>query len=248
MYISPGSSLLTGLCQCAYRSLLTFLKEVVGLKYGVPGVVLAIHTFGEYPDKFHPHLHAIVTDGLFRDTGTFYAMRPTDLKPLEDLFRAEVFKFLKKEGKITDELIRKLMAWRHSGFSIDNGVRIKRDDTKGREAIAQYIIRNVFNIKKVNFVEKTQKVIYQGRMKKGKNRKNFEVYSALEFIAAITQHIPNKFSQLTRYFGFYSNKSRGLCAKVEQMEHAQDTAEEKNKEGVNIIDVSKYQPKKVPSL
>ena len=140
------------------------------------------------------------------------------------------------------------MHWRHSGFSIDNGVRIKREDTKGREAIAQYIIRNVFNIKKVKYVEKTQKVIYQGRMKKGKNRKNFEVYSALEFIAAITQHIPNKFSQLSRYFGFYSNRSRGMRAKAEQMEQTQETAEEKNKEGVNIIDVSKYQPKKVPSL
>ncbi len=80
----------------------------------------------------HPHLHAIVTDGLFRDTWTFYVMRQTDLKPLEDLFRAEIFKFLKKEGKITAELIQKLMAWHHSGFSIDNGVRIKREDTKGR--------------------------------------------------------------------------------------------------------------------
>jgi len=85
-------------------------------------------------------------------------------------------------------------------------------------------------------------------MKKGKNRKNFEVYSAEEFIAAITQHIPNKFSQLSRYFGFYSNKSRGLRAKAEQTEQTQDTAEEKNKENINIIDVSKYQPKKVPSL
>ena len=108
------------------------------------------------------------------------------------------------------------MRWCHSGCSVDNGVRIKRDDTTGREAIAQYIIRNVYNIKKVKFVEKTSKVIYQGRMKKGKNRKNFEVYSALEFIAAITQHIPNKFSQLTRYFGFYSNRSRGMWAKAEQ--------------------------------
>ncbi len=127
------------------------------MKNGVPGVVMAIHTFGEYPDKFHPHLHAIVTDGLFRDTGTFYVMRNVDISPLENLFRAEVFKFLKKEGKITAELIRKLMGWRHSGFSIDNGVRIEREDTKGREAIAQYIIRNVFNIKKVKFVEKTNK-------------------------------------------------------------------------------------------
>ena len=117
-----------------------------------------------------------------------------------------------------------------------------------RKHVAQYIIRNVFNIKKVRFVEKTQKVIYQGRMKKGKNRKNFEVYSALEFMAAITQHIPNKFSQLSRYFGFYSNKSRGLRAKAEQLEQTPGTADVNDKEGINIIDVSQYQTKKVPSL
>ena len=85
-------------------------------------------------------------------------------------------------------------------------------------------------------------------MKKGKNRKNFEVYSALEFIAAITQHIPNKFSQLSRYFGFYSNKSRGMRAKAEQVEQNSSTAEVNDKEGINIINVSQYQPKNVPSL
>jgi hypothetical protein len=33
-------------------------------------------------------------------------MRNVDLLPLEYLFRAEVFKFLGKEGKIIEELIR----------------------------------------------------------------------------------------------------------------------------------------------
>ena len=60
--------------------------------------------------KYHPHLHAIATDGLFRDTGTFYVMRQTDLKPLEDLFRAEVFKFLRKEA-YNFERIKKLIFW-----------------------------------------------------------------------------------------------------------------------------------------
>ena len=50
------------------------------------------------------------------------------------------------------------------------------------------------------------------------------------------------------YYGFYSNKSRGLRAKAEQVKHTQDTAEENTKEEINIIDVSKYKPKKVPSL
>ena len=110
VYFKHDRILLSGLCQCAYKSLLTFLREVVGLEEGVPGVAMAIHTFGASSEKWHPHLHAIVSDGLFKDTGTFYVMRDVELKPLEELFRAEVFKFLKKEGKITNELIRKMSA------------------------------------------------------------------------------------------------------------------------------------------
>ncbi len=65
VYFKHNRSLLTGLCQCAYKSLLTFLRKAVQLKEGVPGVVMAIHTFGEYPEKFHPHIH-------YRDRWTIY--------------------------------------------------------------------------------------------------------------------------------------------------------------------------------
>ncbi len=62
-------------------------------------------------------------------------MRDVDLKPLEDLFRSEVFKFLKKEGKIANELIGKLMKWKYSGFSVDNQVfLINVKETRCRRA------------------------------------------------------------------------------------------------------------------
>jgi hypothetical protein len=35
----------------------------------------------------------------------------------------------------------------------------------------------------------------------------------LDFLAEVTQHIPDTGEQLIRYYGFYSNKSRGLRAK-----------------------------------
>jgi hypothetical protein len=44
------------------------------------------------PFFLHPHLHAIVSDGLFARTGTFYVMPELDLKPLEEIFRASVSK------------------------------------------------------------------------------------------------------------------------------------------------------------
>ena len=43
--------------------------------------------------------------------------------------------------------------------------------------------------------------------------RNFEVFTPCDFIAAITQHIPDKSFQLVRYCGWYSNKMRGGRAK-----------------------------------
>jgi len=58
---------------------------------------MAIHTFGEYLDV-HPHLHALVADGLFVRSGLFYVMPDASLKPLEEMFRARVITFLVDKG------------------------------------------------------------------------------------------------------------------------------------------------------
>jgi len=107
VYFKHERQLLTRLCHCAYDSLLLFLRTAIDLPDGVPGVVMAIHTFGDYPEKYHPHIHAIVTDGLFTENGIFYVMPKVDSKPLEESFRAMVFTMLKEEEKIKkNSLIR----------------------------------------------------------------------------------------------------------------------------------------------
>jgi hypothetical protein len=246
VYFKYDRALLTRLCHCAYESLLLFLRKTIGLTDGVPGVVMSIHSFGDYPDKFHPHIHAIVSDGLFARTGTFYVMPGVDLKPLEETFRASVFKMLKEEGKIGDDLINRLMGWRNSGFSVHNGVRVRRDDDGGREALAQYIIRNTFSVEKLTYMDKTATVIYRSKMSHGNNKKNFEVYKAEEFIAAISQHIPEKSFQMVRYYGWYSNKSRGMRRK-QGIQRPGDEPVAVPKKDVEIIDVSDYQPPRIPS-
>jgi hypothetical protein len=65
-------------------------------------------------------------------------MRNVDINPLEDIFRANIFKMLKKEEKVDDDLIRKISGWKHSGFSVHNGVHIEKDNKKGREALSQW--------------------------------------------------------------------------------------------------------------
>ena len=69
LYFKYNRKLLTKLCRCAYESLLEFLRITIGLTDGVPGVVMTIHIFGNYMEKFHPHLHALVSDGFFEHQG-----------------------------------------------------------------------------------------------------------------------------------------------------------------------------------
>jgi len=245
-YFKYDRKLLGKLCHCANISLLTFLRTVIGIEDGVLGAVMTIHTFGDYC-RWHPHLHAIAADGLFRDNGMFYVMpKNADLDKLAAIFRANVLQMMKKEGKIGDALIKTIMGWRHmSGFSVHNGVRIARDDEKGKEALAQYIIRNPFSEKKLTYKEDTGMVIYKSKMTHGKDKKNFLVVTAEEFIAAIIQHIPEKSFQMVRYYGYYSNKARGVRAKEAELAEQPDSTSIPDE--IEVVDVSSYKPRRIPS-
>ncbi|MCP3892863.1 MAG: hypothetical protein GY702_28900, partial [Desulfobulbaceae bacterium] len=69
------------------KALTKFFKITLGKKIGIPGMVVAIQSFGDYA-RFHPHLHALVADGLFLESGYFFVMPKADLKPLREIFRA----------------------------------------------------------------------------------------------------------------------------------------------------------------
>ncbi len=189
-YFLYNRKLLSELCRSAHESLLVFFRTALGKPEGVIGTVMAIQTFGDYA-KWHPHIHSITADGLFDELGVFYCMpKTTDIQPLAELFRANVLKILKRKGLIDDRLIENLMKWRHTpGFSVHNGVRLARDDQKGQTAVAQYILRNPFAQGKINFNETTSMVVYKSKMTHSKGeggKKNFAVYPACDFIAAIT--------------------------------------------------------------
>ncbi len=72
---------------------------------------------------------------------------PPDSVALEKLFRYEVFKLLKAEGKINDAVIENMMAWRHSGFGVYCGHAIWPQNEEGLENLARYIIRASFSQK-----------------------------------------------------------------------------------------------------
>jgi hypothetical protein len=244
-YFLYDRKLLGKLSQCATSCLTSFFRITLGRKLGFPGIALAIQTFGDYA-KWHSHVHALVADGLFTETGNFYVMPKVAIRPLAELFRASVFKMLKDEGRLDDALIKKILTWPHiSGFSVHNEVRLQAGDAKGIENVAQYIIRNTFSMAKLSHIEKTGTVFYRSKIGHGGNKRNFLTYWPLEFIAAITQHIPERLAQMVRYYGWYSNRMRGDRQRAVLLQGESVKMETENSE-VTII--SNFRTKKISPL
>jgi hypothetical protein len=156
----------------------------------------------------------LVTDGAFSPAGWFVAFPKIDLYALEHLFRQRVLRLLLRERRIDEVVIRKLLGWRHSGFSLHNAVRIGPHDAEGRRAVAEYILRSPFSLEKLRYQATTGTIIYQSKMHPTLKR-NFEVFSATDWLAALTAHIPNAGEHLVRYYGWYSNVSRGKRRKAQ---------------------------------
>jgi len=102
--------------------------------------------------------------------------------------------------------------------------------------------RNPFSTAKLRYTPESGMVIYRSKMTHGKNRKNFALFSAEEFSAAITQHISDKSFQLLRYHGWYSKRMRGERNKTARA--AEALAKPDNR--IEIIDVTGYQPRRIP--
>ena len=65
----------------------------------------------------------------------------------------------------------------------------------------------------MTYLPQNGRVVYHSRMNQT-TRRNFEVFTAVDFLAAVTRHIPDKGAQIVKYYGWYSNKARGQRAKL----------------------------------
>ena len=203
IYFLYDRKLLAKLSKCAWNVISAYLKSTIPDDDAVPGASIAVQTYGEFFNH-NPHLHAIVSDGCFLEDGSF-KMAPTFmLKDLEEAFRYEVLKMLKKEGKINEAVIENMLSWYHSGFHVYIGDRIEPDNKTGLGNLAIYIIRACFSQERMVYIPAKKSddgianVIYTF-----KDRKSKKVFNALDWLARLVTHIPSRYEHTVRYYGFF---------------------------------------------
>jgi len=177
------------------------VRAILDRHEATPGLVVSIQTFGSYAANFHPHVHALLTDGAFTEEGEFLQLPYFDARLVEEVFRRRVLQRLHRAERLSEEFLNSLLGWAHSGFSVHGEQTVSTEDLKGAERLARYLTRGPMPLDVVEKVE-------GGRLRVRTPP------DPLDLIHALTTQIPDSGQHMVRYYGWYSNRSRGARAAV----------------------------------
>jgi Putative transposase len=119
---------------------------------------------------------------------------------------------------IGPDLIAKMRTWKHSGFHVYVGPSILQKEDAVR--VGLYIVRAPACASRLQLTDDgLLKYMAKGWLPNDQCDSLFEpagqILDALQWIAKVTSHIPDKGAQLIHYYGAYSNSHRGKKAKSE---------------------------------
>ena len=116
---------------------------------------------------------------------------------MTEYFRRIVLRYFAGKKLLTEQFARNLLSWRHSGFSIDNSVRIL--DERSRENLAQYLARPPVSLKKIHYEGFKGRVLFHTRYNEyfkenvhmpdacpGRSRRLRPGFNACDFLAELT--------------------------------------------------------------
>jgi hypothetical protein len=210
-YFLHHRELLGGLARAAWETVRELMVAGTGEESLRPGMVAVVQTAGDLAN-WHPHVHALVSRGGWTGDWQWVPIAYVDENAAELLYRHKVMRMLQGEGLLTEERTELLLSWRHTGFSVHNRVRVEPEDGRAVERLARYIMRPPISLERIEW-RGDGEVLYRpkgghdGRSRHPGNPA--EAFEPAEFLARVIMHIPEPKRHLVRYYGTYSNVSRG---------------------------------------
>jgi hypothetical protein len=122
VYLKHDRTLPADVSRLIFRLLSDYFSETATRKI-TAGMVSSLQTFGEYA-SWHPHWHTIVLEGGFDRWDRFVFIPIGASDELVELWRVRVVEFFSERKLINADFAKKLLGWKHSGFSIESDTRI----------------------------------------------------------------------------------------------------------------------------
>ncbi len=194
------------LSRCAYET----VRRTWGVGFEAadsrPGTVCSIQTFGSYAANFHPHIHALLTDGVATPDGEWLRLPQWTPQTLEEVFRRVVVRRLVQAERLSEEFADRLLTWTHTGFSVWGEQVVYPEEGERLERLARYVTRPPLA---VGLVEETGEGRIRVRTPPDPRTGTTEVeLDPEEFLHALGRQVPDPGQHMVRYYGLYANRSR----------------------------------------
>jgi len=137
-----------------------------------------------------------------------FTRSPWDAEAVMTRFRERLRARLLERHAISEDLARRLVSWRHPGFSAHVGNAIPFEDKKAIEDLACYLGRAPSSLKKLVYLDGQKAVLYRSKMNPFLGR-NFEAMDPREWRARLAEHIPDAGKHRTHFYAYYANRVRG---------------------------------------
>jgi len=212
-YFLYHRELLGELARLAYETVREMMAAAVEQSDARPGMVAVIQTFGSSL-KWNPHIHAIVTRGLFLPDGSWHPIPYVDSGKAELVFRQKVLGLLRDQDLISPERIDLLLSWRNSGFGVHNRTTVYPSDSGGLHKLACYLMRPPVNLSRLRYHPDSKLLLYEP--KSGQPIDDDDpLVDPLEFLARVLIHIPEPRKHLVHFYGVYANRIRATYRPVD---------------------------------
>lgn len=203
IYFQYRHKLLTHLVQAAKQTVFLALSDNTRRSFIAPGMITLIQTAGDELN-FNCHLHALITDGVVNyaepNNITLQRCFHYDFQQITELFRLCVLRLLFKHHVIVQNVVDNMVTWKNSGFHVH--VSEPFTDSERMRTCLEYSFRAPVTLNRLKYDQGHRRVCYT--TKKNKSL----VLKANDFIAAVIQHIPDRYQNMRRYAGFYAANVR----------------------------------------
>jgi hypothetical protein len=174
------------------------------------GAIAFIHRFGSSLNG-HVHFHVCAVDGVFED-GPGIVFHPastidaTAVAQVQADLRRRILRAFVGRGLIEQADAKEMLAYQHSGFSVDAGVLIEAHDRAALERLLRYCARPPFAMDRLR--KEGAELVYRcakqhsepGSDKRGARADELHL-TPLELIARIAALVPPPRTHRHRYFG-----------------------------------------------
>lgn len=166
-----------------------------------PGFICVLHTFGR-DLKWNPHIHCLVSEGGLGKFLLWRHKKHFNFKLLRDSFQTALLNELHSRiGDSFKKVKASIYSDHKNGFYV-RAMPNKSNPTQVIKYIGRYLGRPVIATSRIDSYDGDFVTFHYNRHED--NKLVTETIPALDFIALLAQHIPEKHFKMIRYYGIYA--------------------------------------------